>query len=80
MHHHQCNRCHGADVYLCQTGVGAGAVKMRRGLTARVFDEVRTMGDLYRWYLRFLRELADKAACQVDPADPSLKARRKQGA
>lgn len=50
-----------------------GAVKMRRGLTARVFDEVRTMSDLYRWYLLFLHQLADKAAHEVDSNDPNVK-------
>lgn len=46
---------------------------MRRGLTARVFDEVRTMSDLYRWYLLFLHQLADKAAHEVDSNDPNVK-------
>ena len=53
-----------------------GAVKLRRGETARVFDEVRNMGDLYRWYLAYLRQMANKADNEVDQADPTVQVGR----
>lgn len=45
---------------------------MRRGETARAFDEVRTMADIYRWFLLYLRQMTAKAATEVDPSDPTL--------
>jgi hypothetical protein len=49
-----------------------GVVKLRRGLTARVFEETHTMADLYRWYLYFLRQLQVKADTQVASHDPTV--------
>ncbi|GBF87650.1 squalene synthase [Raphidocelis subcapitata] len=53
-----------------------GVVKMRRGETARVFDECGTLRDVYSWFLLFLRQLASKAASQVAPDDPTAEETR----
>jgi hypothetical protein len=52
---------------------GAGVVKLRRGLTARVFSECEGMQDLLSWFLMYLHELQEKALMQVDEADPTRK-------
>lgn len=54
----------------------AGVVKMRRGLTARVFGECEGMSELYSWFLRFLYDLQEKALLQVDRDDPTREVRR----
>jgi hypothetical protein len=46
-------------------------VKLRRGLTARVFDECDGMGELYGWFTQFLQALQEKALLQVDKTDPT---------
>lgn len=48
---------------------------MRRGETARVFDEVRNMRDLYRWFIIFLKQLQHKALTEVASHDPNLEVR-----
>jgi hypothetical protein len=53
----------------------SGVVKMRRGETARVFDQCGTMGDVYTWFLQFLRQLGAKAAAGVAPGDPTVEVR-----
>jgi farnesyl-diphosphate farnesyltransferase len=50
----------------------AGVVKLRRGLTARVFDEVASMSDVFTWYLSFLEQLEAKVEREVAAHDPSL--------
>jgi farnesyl-diphosphate farnesyltransferase len=42
-----------------------GVVKMRRGLTARVFDECEDLQHLYTWFIMFLQQLQEKALLQV---------------
>ncbi|KAL6758365.1 farnesyl-diphosphate farnesyltransferase [Haematococcus lacustris] len=49
-----------------------GAVKMRRGQTAQVFDACSDMGDLFRWFLTFLSLLDKKVSGQVHGDDPTL--------
>lgn len=49
----------------------AGVVKLRRGLTARVFSECEGMQDLLSWFLIYLHELQEKALLQVDKTDPT---------
>jgi hypothetical protein len=49
---------------------------MRRGETARVFDECGTLRDVYSWFLTFLRQLASKAANDVAPDDPTVEETR----
>eukprot|EP00775_Hariotina_reticulata_P011371 gene11371-11520_t len=41
-----------------------GVVKMRRGLTARVFDECEDLQHLYTWFITFLQQLQEKALLQ----------------
>ena len=53
-----------------------GVVKMRRGLTARVFGSCSTMAEVYAWFLTFFRELQRKAEHEVAGHDPSLPAMR----
>ncbi|WIA33097.1 hypothetical protein OEZ86_006251 [Tetradesmus obliquus] len=48
-----------------------GVVKLRRGMTARVFDECDGMGELYGWFTQFLQALQEKALLAVDKADPT---------
>lgn len=48
---------------------------MRRGLTARVFQECDNMLDLHRWFLTFLYELQEKALLRVDKEDPTREVR-----
>jgi len=38
---------------------------MRRGLTARVFDECEDLQHLYTWFIMFLQQLQEKALLQV---------------
>lgn len=45
---------------------------MRRGLTARIFDEVTNMADQQRWFLGFLGELQTKVDTQVRIVQQSL--------
>jgi hypothetical protein len=47
-------------------------VKLRRGETARVFDELRTMADVHAWFGRYLRLLRRKAL-SVASHDPTAK-------
>jgi len=54
-------------------GLFEGVVKMRRGETARVFDQCHTLGDVYRWLLLFLRQLQHKALTEVAADDPTVK-------
>ncbi|KIZ04121.1 farnesyl-diphosphatefarnesyltransferase [Monoraphidium neglectum] len=56
-------------------GVFEGAVKLRRGETARVFDELRTMADVHAWFGRYLRLLRRKAL-SVASHDPTAKEAR----
>jgi len=42
----------------------AGPVKLRRGLTASVFDRCSNMHDLYSWFLTFLEVLEHKVRFQ----------------
>jgi hypothetical protein len=58
--------------------VAAGVVKLRRGLTARVFDECDGMGELYGWFTQFLQTLQEKALLQVDKTDPTREVRWQQ--
>jgi farnesyl-diphosphate farnesyltransferase len=44
----------------------AGAVKMRRGQTACMFDGCDNMGDLLNWFLLFLDQLESKVGRQTD--------------
>jgi farnesyl-diphosphate farnesyltransferase len=53
-------------------------VKLRRGLTARVFDECDGMGELYGWFCQFLQALQEKALLQVDKTDPTREVRVQQ--
>jgi hypothetical protein len=53
-----------------------GVVKMRRGLTARVFDSCSTMSEVYAWFLTFFGELQRKADADVASHDPSLRQMR----
>lgn len=39
---------------------GAGVVKMRRGETATVFETCSDMGDLFKWFLKYLDQLEAK--------------------
>lgn len=48
-----------------------GVVKLRRGLTARVFDQCDGMHDLNSWFVTFLQQLQEKALMQVDKTDPT---------
>ncbi|KAI8477155.1 MAG: farnesyl-diphosphate farnesyltransferase [Monoraphidium minutum] len=61
-------------------GVFEGVVKMRRGETARIFDEVHTMGDTMRWFTAFLRQLQRKALTEVAGHDPNLEETRSAAA
>lgn len=58
---------------LCCTPTCAGVVKLRRGLTARVFDECDGMEQLHSWFMIFLLQLQDKATLEVAPEDPTRK-------
>jgi len=49
-----------------------GVVKLRRGLTARVFDEVYSMSDVFSWYVNFLEQLQAKVEREVAAHDPTL--------
>ncbi len=49
-----------------------GVVKMRRGQTARVFDEVHGMPQLYAWFLKYLLILQTTATTDVASHDPTL--------
>ncbi|GIL43026.1 hypothetical protein Vafri_829 [Volvox africanus] len=53
-----------------------GVVKMRRGQTAKVFQTCNDMGDVYRWFLQFLRILEAKVSSAVAQDDPSLASMR----
>lgn len=44
---------------------------MRRGLTARVFDECDGMSHLLSWLVTFLQVLQEKALLHVQPSDPT---------
>jgi farnesyl-diphosphate farnesyltransferase len=55
--------------------LAAGVVKLRRGLTARVFDECDGMGELYGWFTQFLQALQEKALLHVDKTDPTREVR-----
>jgi hypothetical protein len=57
----------------------AGVVKLRRGLTARVFDECDGMGELYGWFTQFLQALQEKALLQVDKTDPTREVSGRKG-
>eukprot|EP00879_Flechtneria_rotunda_P012100 GHRR01012635.1.p1 GENE.GHRR01012635.1~~GHRR01012635.1.p1 ORF type:complete len:188 (+),score=74.24 GHRR01012635.1:336-899(+) len=48
-----------------------GVVKMRRGLTACVFDECDGMTDLLSWFMSFLQQLQEKALIEVPKSDPT---------
>lgn len=53
-----------------------GVVKMRRGLTARVFDECDGLVHLYSWFITLLQQLQEKAIMEVDKADPTREVSR----
>jgi farnesyl-diphosphate farnesyltransferase len=59
--------------------VPAGVVKLRRGLTARVFAECEGMSDLLTWFLEFLGQLQEKALLQVAHDDPTREVRQGRG-
>ena len=63
----------GADAVL-----PAGVVKLRRGLTARIFDECDGMREVYVWFTVFLQELQEKALLHVDKTDPTREVSRRQ--
>ncbi|KAF5842637.1 farnesyl-diphosphate farnesyltransferase [Dunaliella salina] len=48
-----------------------GPVKLRRGLTASVFDRCSDMHDLYSWFLAFLDTLEHKVLYDVAGEDPT---------
>jgi hypothetical protein len=54
-------------------------VKLRRGLTARVFAECEDMRDVYSWFLVFLQDLQEKALLQVEQDDPTRQVRTQHG-
>lgn len=56
-----------------------GVVKLRRGLTARVFAECEDMRDVYSWFLMFLQDLQEKALLQVEQDDPTRQVRAQHG-
>mmetsp|Transcript_20164 Transcript_20164/g.36231 ORF Transcript_20164/g.36231 Transcript_20164/m.36231 type:complete len:519 (-) Transcript_20164:72-1628(-) len=49
-----------------------GVVKMRRGLTATVFESCSNMGDLLHWFLLFLTQLQETAETSTASNDPTL--------
>ncbi|KAJ6846502.1 squalene synthase-like [Iris pallida] len=51
-----------------------GVVKMRRGLTARIIDQTKTMSDVYVGFLRFSSMLKSK----IDENDPNAALTRKR--
>ncbi|KAF6264647.1 farnesyl-diphosphate farnesyltransferase [Scenedesmus sp. NREL 46B-D3] len=55
-----------------------GVVKLRRGLTARIFDECDGMREVYVWFTVFLQELQEKALLHVDKTDPTREVSRRQ--
>ncbi|GLC35682.1 hypothetical protein PLESTB_000483400 [Pleodorina starrii] len=55
-----------------------GVVKLRRGETAKVFESCNDLGDVYRWFIRFLEVMRTKVESQVAVDDPSLAATRQE--
>jgi hypothetical protein len=48
---------------------------MRRGETARVFDQTYSLADTYKWLLHYLGILQRKALTQVAADDPTVEVR-----
>lgn len=73
-------RCSAAPSHVpCPLPPVTGVVKLRRGLTARVFAECEDMRDVYSWFLIFLQDLQEKVLLQVEQDDPTRQVRPQHG-